>query len=85
MDIVKKIRRFKGDWSEPELINDAAQYAADEIESLRQQLAEAQAVIERWDSPNWKYSKETTVFINKLRGAVAAFDKKGKYDTRSKN
>jgi hypothetical protein len=39
MDILKRIKEFYGDWSEPELLHDCLQDAADEIESLRQQLA----------------------------------------------
>lgn len=40
IDIVERINKFEGDWSEGELIYDAALDARDEIIKLRQQLAE---------------------------------------------
>ena len=33
--------------------------------------ATAIAVVDRWDSPLWKYAEPTAVFINRLRAAIA--------------
>ena len=40
MDIVKRIDKFQGDWSDAELIHDAAMDARDEIIILRAKLAQ---------------------------------------------
>jgi hypothetical protein len=45
-------------------------------EKTQQLLAAAEAVIKRWDTPNWKDVEPTAVFINELRKAVAQFDEK---------
>ena len=34
-------------------------------------LAAGQALVERWDTPNWKDAKHTGESINKLRAAIA--------------
>lgn len=35
-------------------------------------LQAAQAVVDRWDSPNWKDGTHTADYINRLRRAIAA-------------
>ena len=35
-------------------------------------IAAAEAVIKRWDSPNWSNQPHTAVFIERLRKAVEA-------------
>ena len=35
-------------------------------------LAAAQAVVDRWDTPNWKDAEPTAVVIHRLRAAIEA-------------
>lgn len=47
----------------------------DQVEALEARNAElleaAKAVVERWDSPNWKVAEHTATFIHRLRAAIA--------------
>ena len=48
---------------------------ADAIEALAKS---ADAVVKRWDTPNWKDAPATANFIYALRDALAALDAAGK-------
>jgi hypothetical protein len=47
-----------------------------EQDKTQQLIDAAKAVIERWDSPLWRYQEHTGKFIDELRKAVAQFDEK---------
>lgn len=53
------------------LLCEAALAAVAEVEALRKA---AQAVVDRWDSPQWKWAKQgpTADVINDLRAALSA-------------
>lgn len=42
------------------------------ISALPELLAAAQAVVDRWDTPQWKDAEPTAEFIGRLRAALAA-------------
>lgn len=48
----------------------------DGLKSLENLINSAQAVIERWDTPNWKDVPATAVFMNCLRRSLENFKSK---------
>jgi hypothetical protein len=43
-------------------------------DAQRELLQAAQAVVDRWDSPNWSDGTHTADYIHRLRKAIAAAD-----------
>jgi hypothetical protein len=58
--------------------------ATEAINQRAELIAAGKALVERWDSPNWKEQTHTGVFIARLRDAIAMAESKKDVDQNGK-
>lgn len=66
-----KLERIEDPWGDVWCHSDDVE----KLEALNAELLEAaKALVERWDTPHWKLTEHTGVFIDRLRAAIAKAD-----------
>ncbi len=77
------LERFNNGYCEPSGDGDLYWFNSDEAEIIRTAISQpdasvlvkaAQAVIDRWDTPNWKEAFPTACFMEDLRRAIATYN-----------